>query len=75
MNEKFKMKVPPKKTIIVVINRYKVLQNLHFLFQDSIYSYVLKGLISLSTGILLGLIVLYHTREIQVCNKTQDCHN
>lgn len=42
------------------------------LFQDSVYSYVLKGLISLSTVILLGLIVLYHTREIQVCNKSMD---
>lgn len=31
------------------------------------YSYVLKGLISLSTAILLGLIVMYHAREIQVC--------
>lgn len=30
------------------------------------YSYVLKGLISISTAILLGLIVMYHAREIQV---------
>lgn len=29
-------------------------------------SYVLKGLISLSTAVLLGLIVMYHAREIQV---------
>lgn len=44
------------------------------LFQDSVCSYVLKGLISLSTVILLGLIVLYHTREIQVCNKWMELH-
>ncbi|XP_073332470.1 small conductance calcium-activated potassium channel protein 1b [Pagrus major] len=34
--------------------------------KESIYSYVLKGLISLSTAVLLGLIVLYHAREIQL---------
>lgn len=34
--------------------------------QESIYSYVLKGLISISTAILLGLVVMYHAREIQV---------
>lgn len=34
--------------------------------QESMYSYVLKGLISISTAILLGLIVMYHAREIQV---------
>lgn len=38
-----------------------------FVLQESIYSYVLKGLISFSTAILLGLIVMYHAREIQVC--------
>nr|XP_020452553.1 small conductance calcium-activated potassium channel protein 3-like isoform X2 [Monopterus albus] len=32
----------------------------------SIYSYTLKGLISISTAILLGLIVMYHAREIQL---------
>lgn len=37
-----------------------------FYSKDSIYSYVLKGLISLSTTILLGLIVMYHAREIQL---------
>lgn len=42
-----------------------------FPLQDSIYSYILKGLISLSTGILLGLIVMYHAREIQVCTWTE----
>ncbi|KAM9385791.1 small conductance calcium-activated potassium channel protein 1b [Pholidichthys leucotaenia] len=34
--------------------------------KESVYSYVLKGLISLSTAILLGLIVMYHAREIQL---------
>lgn len=34
--------------------------------QDSLYSFALKCLISLSTAILLGLVVLYHAREIQV---------
>ncbi|XP_053286584.1 small conductance calcium-activated potassium channel protein 1 isoform X1 [Pleuronectes platessa] len=34
--------------------------------KESIYSYVMKGLISLSTAILLGLIVMYHAREIQL---------
>uniref|UniRef100_UPI0037E7063F small conductance calcium-activated potassium channel protein 1b n=1 Tax=Semicossyphus pulcher TaxID=241346 RepID=UPI0037E7063F len=34
--------------------------------KESIYSYVLKGLISLSTALLLGLIVMYHAREIQL---------
>ncbi|XP_049911626.1 small conductance calcium-activated potassium channel protein 1b isoform X1 [Epinephelus moara] len=37
-----------------------------FYGKESIYSYVLKGLISLSTAILLGLIVMYHAREIQL---------
>ncbi|XP_077573125.1 uncharacterized protein LOC144196643 [Stigmatopora nigra] len=34
--------------------------------KESIYSYVLKGLISVSTAILLGLILMYHAREIQL---------
>lgn len=34
--------------------------------QESSYSFALKCLISLSTVILLGLIVMYHAREIQV---------
>lgn len=34
--------------------------------QGSLYSFALKCLISLSTVILLGLVVLYHAREIQV---------
>ncbi|GAA6232898.1 small conductance calcium-activated potassium channel protein 3-like isoform X1 [Lates japonicus] len=37
-----------------------------FYSKESIYSYVLKGLISLSTAILLVLIVMYHAREIQL---------
>ncbi|KAF7663566.1 hypothetical protein LDENG_00206780 [Lucifuga dentata] len=37
-----------------------------FYSKESIYSHVLKGLISLSTAILLGLIVMYHAREIQL---------
>uniref|UniRef100_A0AAQ5YE75 Calmodulin-binding domain-containing protein n=1 Tax=Amphiprion ocellaris TaxID=80972 RepID=A0AAQ5YE75_AMPOC len=37
-----------------------------FYSKQSIYSYVLKGLISLSTVILLGLIVMYHAREVQL---------
>ncbi|XP_019953913.2 small conductance calcium-activated potassium channel protein 2-like [Paralichthys olivaceus] len=37
-----------------------------FYSKESVYSYVLKGLISLSTAILLGLIVMYHAREIQL---------
>ena len=34
--------------------------------QESLYSFALKCLISLSTVILLGLVILYHAREIQV---------
>lgn len=34
--------------------------------QESLYSLALKCLISLSTIILLGLIIIYHAREIQV---------
>lgn len=34
--------------------------------QDSMFSLALKCLISLSTVILLGLIIAYHTREVQV---------
>uniref|UniRef100_G3QSM8 Calmodulin-binding domain-containing protein n=1 Tax=Gorilla gorilla gorilla TaxID=9595 RepID=G3QSM8_GORGO len=34
--------------------------------KESLYSFALKCLISLSTAILLGLVVLYHAREIQV---------
>ncbi|XP_041094888.1 small conductance calcium-activated potassium channel protein 2-like [Polyodon spathula] len=34
--------------------------------KDSMYSLALKCLISLSTGILLGLIVAYHAREVQL---------
>ncbi|XP_028259731.1 small conductance calcium-activated potassium channel protein 1b [Parambassis ranga] len=37
-----------------------------FYSKESMYSYVMKGLISLSTVILLGLIVMYHAREIQL---------
>ncbi|XP_068600011.1 small conductance calcium-activated potassium channel protein 2-like [Brachionichthys hirsutus] len=37
-----------------------------FYSKESMYSYVMKGLISLSTAILLGLIVMYHAREIQL---------
>ncbi|KAL6068716.1 hypothetical protein STEG23_029879, partial [Scotinomys teguina] len=33
--------------------------------QDSMFSLALKCLISLSTIILLGLIIAYHTREVQ----------
>ncbi|CAB1314103.1 unnamed protein product, partial [Coregonus sp. 'balchen'] len=38
--------------------------------KESSYSFSLKCLISLSTAILLGLIMMYHTREIQVI-----CHH
>ncbi|XP_039180281.1 small conductance calcium-activated potassium channel protein 1 isoform X2 [Crotalus tigris] len=34
--------------------------------KDSSYSFALKCLISLSTAILLGLIIMYHAREIQL---------
>ncbi|XP_014442783.1 small conductance calcium-activated potassium channel protein 1 isoform X1 [Tupaia chinensis] len=34
--------------------------------KESLYSFALKCLISLSTIILLGLVVLYHAREIQL---------
>ncbi|XP_041435959.1 small conductance calcium-activated potassium channel protein 2 isoform X1 [Xenopus laevis] len=34
--------------------------------KESAYSFALKCLISLSTAILLGLIVMYHAREIQL---------
>ncbi|XP_047387308.1 small conductance calcium-activated potassium channel protein 1 isoform X2 [Sciurus carolinensis] len=34
--------------------------------KDSLFSFALKCLISLSTAILLGLVVLYHAREIQL---------
>uniref|UniRef100_A0A8D2QA09 Potassium calcium-activated channel subfamily N member 3 n=1 Tax=Zonotrichia albicollis TaxID=44394 RepID=A0A8D2QA09_ZONAL len=37
-----------------------------FLLQDSMFSLALKCLISLSTVILLGLIIAYHTREVQL---------
>ncbi|XP_044056525.1 small conductance calcium-activated potassium channel protein 1b [Siniperca chuatsi] len=37
-----------------------------FYSKESISSHVLKGLISISTAILLGLIVMYHAREIQL---------
>lgn len=37
-----------------------------FSVQESLYSFALKCLISLSTVILLGLVILYHAREIQV---------
>uniref|UniRef100_A0A3Q3ACV8 Potassium calcium-activated channel subfamily N member 1 n=1 Tax=Kryptolebias marmoratus TaxID=37003 RepID=A0A3Q3ACV8_KRYMA len=37
-----------------------------FYSKESIYSYVLKGLISISTVFLLGLILMYHAREIQL---------
>lgn len=36
--------------------------------QSSMYSLALKCLISLSTVILLGLIIAYHAREVQVPN-------
>ncbi|XP_044804255.1 small conductance calcium-activated potassium channel protein 1 isoform X3 [Bubalus bubalis] len=34
--------------------------------KESLYSFALKCLISLSTVILLGLVILYHAREIQL---------
>ncbi|XP_004688677.1 PREDICTED: small conductance calcium-activated potassium channel protein 1 isoform X2 [Condylura cristata] len=34
--------------------------------KESLYSFALKCLISLSTAILLGLVILYHAREIQL---------
>uniref|UniRef100_A0A3Q3W8U5 Calmodulin-binding domain-containing protein n=1 Tax=Mola mola TaxID=94237 RepID=A0A3Q3W8U5_MOLML len=37
-----------------------------FYSKESMHSYVLKGLISLSTAVLIGLIVMYHAREIQL---------
>ncbi|ETE59325.1 Small conductance calcium-activated potassium channel protein 1, partial [Ophiophagus hannah] len=40
--------------------------SLSLLCQDSSYSFALKCLISLSTAILLGLIIMYHAREIQL---------
>lgn len=39
--------------------------------QSSMYSLALKCLISLSTVILLGLIIAYHAREVQVKHTTQ----
>ncbi|XP_042749642.1 small conductance calcium-activated potassium channel protein 3-like [Lagopus leucura] len=38
--------------------------------KDSMFSLALKCLISLSTVILLGLIIAYHTREVQVRPRT-----
>lgn len=38
--------------------------------QESSYSFALKCLISLSTIILLGLIIMYHAREIQVSGSS-----
>lgn len=46
------------------VSFFKVL--LSVLLQASLYSLALKCLISLSTIILLGLIIVYHAREIQV---------
>ncbi|TWW66009.1 Small conductance calcium-activated potassium channel protein 2 [Takifugu flavidus] len=40
--------------------------------KESLYSLALKCLISLSTIILLGLIIIYHAREIQVCAHAGD---
>ncbi|KAM3619621.1 uncharacterized protein V6R79_010955 [Siganus canaliculatus] len=37
-----------------------------FYSKESISSYILKSLISFSTAILLGLILMYHAREIQL---------
>ncbi|KAG8517291.1 Small conductance calcium-activated potassium channel protein 1 [Galemys pyrenaicus] len=37
--------------------------------KESLYSFALKCLISLSTAILLGLVILYHAREIQVSGQ------
>lgn len=42
------------------------LSSLFLSLQESSYSFALKCLISLSTVILLGLIIMYHAREIQV---------
>ncbi|CAL8345164.1 unnamed protein product [Gadus morhua 'NCC'] len=37
-----------------------------FYTKDSVYSFVLKGMISVSTVVLLGLIVMYHAREVEL---------
>ena len=46
--------------------RYVVILMFFFYFQDQFPSIALKTLISVSTVILLGLIVAYHSLEIQV---------
>lgn len=45
-----------------------------FSLQSSMYSLALKCLISLSTVILLGLIIAYHAREVQVKYKHMHPH-
>ncbi|KAM4629849.1 small conductance calcium-activated potassium channel protein 2-like [Polymixia lowei] len=37
-----------------------------FYTKESIYSFVMKGLITFSTVVLLGLILMYHAREVQL---------
>ena len=39
-------------------------------FQSSFYSMAMKSLISVSTLVLLGLILAYHTLEVQVSGAT-----
>lgn len=41
-----------------------------FFFQEDFYSTALKTLISVSTVVLLGLIVAYHSLEVQVSRKS-----
>ena len=44
-------------------------------FQSSFYSMAMKSLISVSTLVLLGLILAYHTLEVQVSDATiMSCH-
>lgn len=44
----------------------EILAYIHFLLQGDFYSTALKTLISVSTMVLLGLIIAYHSLEVQV---------
>lgn len=59
----------PSKTVRCLLCLCCMFLRMHlsiFSLQSSMYSLALKCLISLSTVILLGLIIAYHAREVQV---------
>ena len=58
--------VPSNQSIILTVDNNSTNNCFFFLFQGDFPSTALKTLISVSTLVLLGLIIAYHSLEVQV---------